>query len=139
MNVETIATKDVVTVRESDSMLSASRLIKQNGIRHLPGLDDRERLVGVVTDRDIRQASASEAISLEAHELVYLLSQIRVENIMTKNAVTVSRETEVPSAAKQMIDYKIGCLPVVGDGQLVGIVTRTDFLKLLARGEGQPS
>ena len=139
MNVETIATKDVVSVRESDSMLWVSSLLKLIGIRHLPVLDDRERLVGVATDRDIKQASASDATSLEAHELMYLLSKIRVENIMTKNAVTVSPETEVPSAAKLMIDYKIGCLPVVGDGQLVGIVTRSDFLKLLARGKGQPS
>lgn len=133
MNVETIATKNVITVREGDSMLSASGLIKQNGIRHLPVLDDRERLVGVVTDRDIKRMSASEATSLEIHELLYLVDKIVVKRVMRRDPITVAPGTSVQEAAKLMVDRKIGCLPVVSGEKLVGIVTGIDLLGLVAR------
>lgn len=133
MNVETIATKDVITVRESDSMLSASSLLKQIGIRHLPVLDDRERLVGVVTDRDIKRASASEATSLDIHEMLYLVDKIAVSRVMSREPIAVAPDTSAQEAAKLMVDRKIGCLPVVNGEKLVGIVTGIDLLGLVAR------
>ncbi len=134
MNVESIATKDVVTVKDSDTMLSASKIFKEYKFRHLPVVDDGGRLVGVVTDRDIKRASASEATSLDIHELLYLVDKITVSQVMTKEPVFVASDTSVQEAAKLMVDRKIGCLPVVIDGKLGGIVTDIDMLKLLARG-----
>lgn len=134
MNVESIATRDVVTVKESDSMRAASNIFKEHKFRHLPVVDDGGRLVGVVTDRDIKRASASDATSLDIHELTYLVDKITVSRVMTKEPIVVAPDTSVQAAAKLMADRKIGCLPVMVDGKLGGIVTDIDMLKLLARG-----
>ena len=131
-----IATKSVITLRTRDSMLTASKLLKEKAIRHLPVLDDSETLVGVITGRDIKLASASEAMSLEIHELLYLLDRIEVSKVMTKNPVTVAPNTSVQEAAALMVKHEVGCLPVVNAGKLAGIVTDMDMLKLVARGEG---
>jgi acetoin utilization protein AcuB len=117
-------------------MLTASKLLKEKGIRHLPVLDGQDRLVGVITDRDIKRASASEATALDIHELLYLLDRLEVAKVMTKNPIAVSPDTSVREAAQLMVRHKIGCLPVAIGGKLVGIVTEIDMLKLLARGEG---
>lgn len=114
-------------------MLWASSLLKQIGIRHLPVLDDRERLVGVVTDRDIKRASPSEATSLDIHEILYLVEKIAVSRVMSREPITVAPDTSVREAAKIMVDRKIGCLPVVSGEKLVGIVTGIDLLRLVAR------
>lgn len=134
MNVESIATRDVVTIKDSDSMRAASKIFEEHKFRHLPVVDDGGRLVGVVTDRDIKRASASDATSLDIHELTYLVDKITVSRVMTKEPIVVAPDTSVQAAAKLMADRKIGCLPVMVDGKLGGIVTDIDMLKLLARG-----
>lgn len=133
MKIESIATKIVVSLHLKDSMLKASRLLKEKGFRHLPVLDEQERLVGIVTDRDIKRASASEATTLDIHELLYLLDKLEVAKVMTKNPATVCGDTSVQEAARIMVERKIGCLPVVDGGKLTGIVTEIDMLELLAR------
>ncbi len=117
-----------VTVSPDDSFRHAMTLIRQRGIRHLPVVEG-ERLVGIVTDRDIRQASPSPATGLEVHELHYLLEQVRVQEIMTTKVVTVTPETLIEEAARLMLQHRIGGLPVVQEGRLVGIITETDILQ----------
>ena len=134
MNIESIATKNVITVRTSDSLLAASKLLREKGFRHLPVVDAEGRLAGMLTDRDIKRASASEATSLEIHELLYLLDKLDVSKVMTKKPVSVTPQTAVSEAAALMVKHKIGCLPVVDGGRLAGIVTETDLLRLLASG-----
>jgi acetoin utilization protein AcuB len=134
MNVEDIATKNVVTIRSSDSLLHASKVLKEQGFRHLPVVDGNGQLVGILTDRDIKRASASEATSLDIHELLYLLDQLDVSKVMTKKPRTVAPKTPVKEAAGLMITHKIGCLPVLDGNRLVGIVTDIDLLKLVAAG-----
>ena len=134
MNVDAIATKSVITLKNSGTLLDASRLLREKGIRHLPVVDDQNRLVGVITDRDIKRVSASEATSLDIHELLYLLDKLDVTKVMTKNPVTVTSSTTVRDAASLMVERKIGCLPVVDGGKLNGIVTYIDMLRLLAQG-----
>jgi acetoin utilization protein AcuB len=119
--------RDPVTVGPDDSFRHAMSLIRQKGIRHLPVVEEG-RLVGIVTDRDIRQASPSPATSLEVHELHYLLEKVRVRGIMTKNVYTVAPETPIEEAARLMLTHKIGGLPVLREGTLVGIITETDIL-----------
>ena len=89
--------------------------------------------MGVVTDRDIKRASASEATSLDIHELLYLVDKIAVSRVMSREPITVAPDTSVREAAKLMVDRKIGCLPVVNGEKLVGIVTGIDLLRLVAR------
>lgn len=80
--------KDIITVDENDSMQHAIKLLKEHDIRMLP-VTKKDKLVGIVTDRDLKRASASDATTLEIHELFYLLSRIKVKDIMTRNVITV--------------------------------------------------
>jgi acetoin utilization protein AcuB len=116
-----------VTVSPEDSFRHAMTLIRQKGIRHLPVVEG-DRLVGIVTDRDIRQASPSPATSLEVHELHYLLERVKVREIMTKRVYTVAPDTPIEEAARLMLQHKIGGLPVLDGGKLGGIITETDIL-----------
>ncbi len=88
MLVENWMSKDVITVDVDDSMQDATRLLKEHNIRGLPVME-KGKLVGVVTDRDLKKASASDATTLEIHELLYMISRIKVKEIMTKNPITI--------------------------------------------------
>lgn len=123
---------DVITVNQGVSMMKATVIMKDNHIRGLPVVDKRGSLVGIVTDRDIKDASPSKATSLNIYEINYLISTIKVKDIMTGNLVCVKPEETVEFAAVLMLENKISTLPVV-DAQdaLVGIITQTDIFKAL--------
>ena len=124
-------TKDVITVTPDTSMLKASKLMKDHNIRRLPVLDGKH-VVGIVSDRDIRAASPSKATTLDMHELYYLLSEVKVKDIMTSDPVTVYDTDAVDAAALLMENKGIGGLPVVdGSGELVGIITDHDIFRVL--------
>lgn len=120
--------RNPVYVDENDSMKKAMDLLREREIRHLCVLKDGERLVGVVSERDIKQASPSPVTALEIREIYYLLDKIKVKQIMTRRPYTISPSAPIEDAALIMRDKKIGCLPVVDGGKLVGIVTETDIL-----------
>lgn len=120
--------RDPVTVMKDDSFRYALKLIRKEGIRHLPVLDGK-KLVGIITDRDLRQAAPSPATTLEVHELNYLLERLKIEAIMTKKVITVTPQTSLQEAAKLLFAHKIGCLPVVENQELVGIITEGDILR----------
>jgi acetoin utilization protein AcuB len=126
-------TKSPVTIKASDSLLAATRILKEKGFKHLPVLDGNGALVGVVTDRDLKRASASDATTLEVHELLYLLDKLKIEQVMTRKPVSVTTQETVQNAAKLMVEKKIGCLPVVEGGKVAGILTKDDLLRLVAR------
>ncbi len=127
MLVEKRMKRGPVTVSPEDSFRHAMTLIRQKGIRHLPVVEEGG-LVGILTDRDIRQASPSPATSLEIHELHYLLERVKIREIMTKKVHTVTPETPIEEAARLMLTHRIGGLPVLEAGRLVGIITETDIL-----------
>jgi acetoin utilization protein AcuB len=108
----------------------ALHLMRQEHIRRMPVVDKSGRLVGIVSDRDLLLASPSPATSLSAWEITYLLGKITVHDVMTKKVITVTEDTPLEDAARIMADSKIGGLPVVRDGALVGIITETDLFKL---------
>ena len=126
MLVSNWMSKNVITVDMDASMQDALKLMKENGIRMLPVLK-KGKLVGVVTDRDLKRASASDATTLDIHELLYLISKIKVGSIMSKNLVTVPHNFTVEETAQVLLENKISGLPVVDqNGALVGIITQTD-------------
>lgn len=127
MLVEKRMKPNPVTVSPQDSFRHAMTLIRQKGIRHLPVVEGNQ-LVGIVTDRDLRQASPSPATSLEIHELHYLLEKVRIREIMTRKVYTVTPETPIEEAARLMLQHKIGGLPVLQGERLVGIITESDIL-----------
>jgi len=132
-SVGSVMTKSPVTIKASDSLLAATRILKEKGFKHLPVLDGNGALVGVVTDRDLKRASASDATTLEVHELLYLLDKLKIEQVMTRKPVSVATQETVQNAAKLMVEKKIGCLPVVEGGKVAGILTKDDLLRLVAR------
>lgn len=134
MNVGTIMNRKPIAVAPDDTMNSAIRQMKDHNFKHLPVVDSGGGVVGVVTDRDLKRASPSDATLLEVHELLYLLEKVKVSQVMTKKPITTTAETPVSSAAALMVKHKVGCLPVVDNNKLVGIVTQTDLLNYLAFG-----
>ncbi len=125
-------TQDVITVTPDTSMMKASKILKENRIRRLPVVDAEGRLIGIVSDRDIKEASPSKATTLDMHELYYLLSEIKVKDIMTRDPFTVRADDTVETVALNMIEKRIGGLPVVDDaGKLVGIISDSDVFKVL--------
>lgn len=140
MLVRDVMQSRLVTVGPKTTLPQAMRLAAERRIRHLPVVDEGE-LVGIVSDRDLKQAMASPATSLEVHELNYLLNRLAVAEIMTGTVVTIGPTAPVEDAARLMLQEKISALPVMEAGQLVGIVTETDVLALFVRamGAGTPS
>jgi acetoin utilization protein AcuB len=128
MNVAKRMRRNPVVVDEGDSMKKAMDLLKEHEIRHLPVLKDGEKLVGILSERDIKQASPSPATALEIREIYYLLDKVKVKQIMTRRPYTISSTAPIEEAALILREKKIGCLPVVDNGVLVGILTETDII-----------
>ncbi|MFH1139078.1 MAG: CBS and ACT domain-containing protein [Pseudomonadota bacterium] len=131
MLVKEWMSKDVITIDVEESYLAAAKSMKQNNIRILPVMK-RGGLVGIITDRDLKRASASDATSLEAHELLYLLSELKASDIMTKHPITVPFDYTIEEAAQIMLEKKISGLPVMDhDNQVIGIITQSDIFRIL--------
>ncbi len=131
MLVKNWMSKDLITIEEQDSMQHALTLMKERQIRMLPVLKKGE-LVGVVSDSDLKRASASDATSLDIHELLYLISKIKVRDIMTGNPITVPDDYTVEETAQILMEHNISGVPVTDcNGKLVGIITRNDIFKIL--------
>lgn len=130
-------TKDVQTITADRSMMKASKLMKDNAISCVPVVDTDGRILGIVSDRDIKDASPSKATTLDMHELYYLLSDIKVADIMTKKVVTIRADETVEKAAVLMLEGHFGSLPVVDeDNKVVGIITDTDVFRVLVEISG---
>lgn len=131
MLVKNWMTKPVITIDEDESMHEAIKRLKENKIRILPVMK-KEKLVGIITDRDLKRASASDATSLEIHELIYLTYQIKVKHLMTKHVITVPVDYTVEETAKVLFENKISGVPVLDhDKKLVGIITQTDLFRVI--------
>lgn len=123
--------KNVVSIGEDESMQRATAIMKERNIRMLPVVR-KGKLVGVISDTDLKRASASDATTLDVHELLYLLSKIKVKDIMTKNPVTVPVDWTVEEVAETLLKHKISGMPVVdSQGEVVGVITRDDVFKVL--------
>ena len=124
-------TPEVVTVTPDTSLLKLGKLMRDKGVRRLPVLDNG-RVVGIISDRDVRDASPSKATTLDMYEMHYLLAEIKAKDIMTPRPVTIKPTDTVEKAAMIMLDKKIGGLPVVDEkGALVGIISDQDVFKAL--------
>ena len=131
-------TVDPVTIDPKKTLPEAQRLMKERRIRRLPVLQ-RGRLVGIVTQGDIRGAEPSEASTLSVFEMHYLLAKLTVEKIMTWEPVTISPDATVRQAAQLMLEHKIGGLPVVDNDKLVGIITESDIFRVLVQESETPN
>jgi acetoin utilization protein AcuB len=122
--------KNPVTIRPDASFFEARSLIHDKGIRHLPVVDKENRLLGIVTESDIREAGPSDVAMLGVKELTDLLRTLKVSELMVpkEKVITITPDTLIEEAIQLMHDDKIGCLPVIDEGKLYGIFTETDAL-----------
>ncbi|MCK4452373.1 MAG: CBS domain-containing protein [Anaerolineae bacterium] len=122
--------KHPITIAEDAPINEAMKLMRAEKVRRLPVLNKKGELVGIVSEKDLLYVSPSPATSLSIYELHYLISKITVGEIMTTEVITVSEHTPLEEAARIMADNKIGGLPVMRDGKLVGIITESDLFKI---------
>jgi acetoin utilization protein AcuB len=132
MNVCDLMTTSPITVSPETPVLDARQLMLEKRIRHLL-VADGSKLVGIVTDRDIRLNLPSPATSLSVWEINYLLARMTVASAMTKSVVTIGPRHQARDAAQMMLDHRIGALPVVDSGRLAGIITETDLLRAFVK------
>ncbi len=124
----------VITVKPDTPISEAHQTMKQKGIRRMPVVDKHDKLVGIVTKGDIREASPSDATTLSIWELNYLWAQLKVEKAMTRKVLTVHPDDKIVQAAEIMLEHKVSGLPVVDDNEhLLGIITESDVFRMLLK------
>ena len=123
-------TPNPITITMQTTLPEARRLMDKHFVRRLPVIN-KGKLVGIVTRGDIREAQASTATTLSVYELNYLLDEMPAKDFMAYEPITISPDAPIGEAARRMMQHKVGGLPVVENGELVGIITETDFCRLL--------
>ncbi len=125
-------TQEVSTLPKTASLLEAALLLRKTFFRHLPVVDG-DKLVGILTDRDISRLAPSMLEKITPDEYNSILESTTLERVMTRDPLTVFPDTPLVEAVALLHHKKLGCLPVVEKGKLVGIITVTDMLGLLHR------
>lgn len=126
-------TTNVITTRRNTSISNAHQIMRENNVRRLPVVDDN-KLVGLVTIGDVREASPSDATTLSIWELNYLWAQLVVEKVMTVNVFTVTPDTPILDVAELMLEHKVSGLPVINEeNELIGVITESDIFRMLIR------
>ena len=131
--VSKIMATDVVALDRNASLGSAKDIMDQRRLRHFPVLENGN-VVGVVSQRDLFRASLASMLGYEERTKKAFLDNLSIKGIMSDPPITVTGDTGISEAARLMVEKKVGCLPVVDGKRLIGLVTDTDFLKVLAGG-----
>ncbi|MCA9932518.1 MAG: CBS domain-containing protein [Ardenticatenaceae bacterium] len=119
----------VISVDPNMPIMEALKLMQDKSIRRTPVLE-KGKLLGIVSDKDLLNAAPSDATTLSVWEMNYLLGQVKVKDVMTKNVLTVTEDTPIEEAAYAMVQNKIGGMPVMRNNQVVGLITETDLFKI---------
>ncbi len=131
MLVKNWMSKEVITVGADDSMQNAIYILQEHNINILPVME-KENVVGIITDRDLKKASPSDATTLDMHELLFLTSKIKVRELMKKTVYTVSPDFTIEEAAAILLEKRISGLPVLDESRrLIGIITRSDIFQVI--------
>jgi acetoin utilization protein AcuB len=123
-------TPNPITIGPDVSIAEAMELMKRENVRRFPVVDKNRKMIGVVTQTDLLHASPSAATSLTMWEITYLLGQIKVREVMTRDVLSIGEDATLEEAARIMVNNKIGSLPVVRDGNPVGIITESDIFQV---------
>jgi CBS domain-containing membrane protein len=127
--VRDLMSTDLFTLSKDDSLKTLEDMMKWRAIRHIPVVDEESHVVGLVTHRDLLKYSVSGFANVAEEEKDALNRSIPIASIMKTNIQTITPDITLQDAAKMMLKYKFGCLPVVENNKLVGIITEADFLK----------
>jgi len=136
MLVKDRMTPDPITITTDTSLKEALDLIRSKPFRHLPVLDENGKLVGIVTEKSLVYASPTPTTTLSVFEVDYILSRTKIEQIVHDPVITVRPDLPIEEAARVMVDHRIGCLPVVEDDKLIGIISDTDIFRVFVEGLG---
>ena len=129
MFVKDRMTKRPLTIGAEESVAAAHHFMEDKNIRHLPVIDKAGKMVGLVTEEDLVKAEPSPATLLSVWEIHTLLDKLQVKDVMIRDVISTSEDTPIEEAAELMFEHKIGCLPVLRSGQLVGIITESDMFR----------
>jgi|SRR5690606_15544756 len=132
MKVSDVFTRGAIVVEPNTSAPQARKIMEEHKIRRLPVVDEG-KLVGIITLTDLLKAAPSPATSLSIWELHYLLDRVKVSEIMTRDVVTTTPDTDLRQVANIMAERKIGGLPVVENGEVVGMITESDVFRALVK------
>ena len=135
MRVKDIMTRDVATLDLNDELSVADDIMKLGRIRHLPVVDEG-RLVGIISQRDLFKASLASAMGFGEKAKREFMKSVAVKEVMVNEVVTVSPEADIEEAGKVMLEKRIGCLPVIEEGNLIGLITETDILRYYVESAG---
>jgi acetoin utilization protein AcuB len=130
MLVKERMTRNPIFIRPDTPVTEAQALMKREKIHHLPVLDKEEKLVGIVTEKDLLYASPSVATTLSVYEMTSLLAKLKVEKVMSREVVSITEDVPLEEAARIMVDRRIGGLPIVRGKSLVGMITESDLFRI---------
>ncbi len=139
LRVRDLMTADVFTIRADESIQALQDLMNEKFIRHVPVVDDEDALVGLVSDRDLMRQAQLADVTLPLSARREVLNAARVADIMTDDVATVDVDAPVAEAAAIMLENKYGCVPVLEEGLLAGILTEADFVRHVADTQGGKS
>ncbi|MCM2323262.1 MAG: CBS domain-containing protein [Oligoflexia bacterium] len=128
-------TSDVFCLHADDTLKDLDEVLTWKKFRHVPVIDDERRLVGLVTHRDFLTLAISKLAKVRKEETFGLYSGVRIGDVMGKKVTTIGPDAKLSEAAEVMLKYRFGCLPVVQDSRLVGIITESDFVRALLKPE----
>ncbi len=132
-----VMTREVTTLKRNDKLTIADDVMRLGRIRHMPVLDDDEQgIAGIVSQRDLFRGALVRALGYGEVAQRRVMNTIPVKEVMTTDVVTTTPDTPLAEAARQMVELKIGCLPVMDNGELAGILTESDFMALAAKLQG---
>jgi len=133
LRVRDVMTAEATTLQRNDKLTLADDVMRLGRIRHLPVLDENGQLAGILTQRDLFRGALAKALGYGERAQRQLMDTLVVKEVMTSEVITTTPDTPLAEAAQVLIERKIGCLPVVEAGRLVGIITEADFVALAAR------
>ncbi len=132
--VADLMTKEVVTLYRNDEIALADDLMNLGRVRHIPVVDEDETLVGIITQRDLFRSALLQSLGYGKNVRDPTLAGIRIKELMTTNVITTHSSTPLRDAAELMLHQKVGCLPVLDEGKLAGILTEADFVRAFVGG-----
>lgn len=134
--VADLMTREVVTLYRNDEIALADDLMNLGRVRHIPVVDEDETLVGIITQRDLFRSALLQSLGYGKNVRDPTLAGIRIKELMTTNVITTHSSTPLRDAAELMLHQKVGCLPVLDEGKLAGILTEADFVRAFVGGTG---
>jgi len=135
VQVSDFMSTDIVTLQRNDRLALADHAMKERAIRHMPVVDDSGQVCGILSQRDLFRGALLKNLGYGGYLEQKMLDSVVVKEAMVSPVITTTPTTPIQEAACTMIEHKIGCLPVIDNGELQGILTEEDFVRRVTRGE----